>query len=210
MYLYKMRKYFLIIVISVFLINFCEAQRFDGGVLLGLSASQIDGDRYAGFHKAGLAGGVWVNTRLDKNFTAQIEIKYIGKGSAPQKDIPDPDFYRIRLQYIELPVIIRYNIYENLNIELDIEAGTSVGYLIAGDYATDRNGYLKLDPQPNEFELATQIGINFKFSKKFSLDVRHSYSVMPIRKFGYGLPSFISGALSNNIAVVSLYYQIGK
>ena len=37
-----------------------SAQYFDGGIIGGLSASQIDGDSFAGYKKVGLLGGAWV------------------------------------------------------------------------------------------------------------------------------------------------------
>ncbi len=45
------------------------------------TATQVDGDTYGGYNKAGFQGGVFVNTRLSDLFSAQLEIKYTGKGA---------------------------------------------------------------------------------------------------------------------------------
>ena len=53
-----------------------NAQRFKGGILIGMNASQIEGDGWAGFYKGGLLAGAFVNTDLKDKFGAQLEIKY--------------------------------------------------------------------------------------------------------------------------------------
>lgn len=195
-----------IIIFFFFSIAICHAQRFDGGVLLGVSASQIDGDNEYGFHKGGPVAGVWVSTDFDNKFSGQLELKYIAKGSAPPKDDPDPSFYRIRLQYIEIPVLVIYRVHDMINLE----AGASLGYMIKEQFDPDGNGYYVPDGNPNRIEAATQAGINVKVIEKLFLNIRHSYSIFPFREFGYGLSNFSTGGLSNHVASVALYYQIGK
>ena len=38
-----------------------QAQEFGGGIILGLSTSQVGGDNLAGFYKAGLLIGIFAN-----------------------------------------------------------------------------------------------------------------------------------------------------
>ena len=46
-------KQILIIAILLLIFPVCRAQYFDAGVKLGLVASQVDGDTYAGYNKLG-------------------------------------------------------------------------------------------------------------------------------------------------------------
>ena len=73
-------KKFLVIVLFIIPVM-TLAQRFKGGVLLGICASQVDGDTYGGFDKVGLQGGVFVNTKFTKYWGAQMEIQYNAKGA---------------------------------------------------------------------------------------------------------------------------------
>ena len=45
-----------------------QALRFDGGLVAGLNASQVQGDDYTGFNKLGLSGGAFVDVRNPDNY----------------------------------------------------------------------------------------------------------------------------------------------
>ena len=49
-----MRKKFALFIFFGFLISNLQAQNFGGGIILGLSTSQVGGDDLAGFNKAGV------------------------------------------------------------------------------------------------------------------------------------------------------------
>ena len=52
-------------------------QRFKAGVIAGVTASQIDGDASAGFHKVGLQGGLRGIVVLKPRQEASIEFLYM-------------------------------------------------------------------------------------------------------------------------------------
>ena len=82
-----------LIIILIVLPAVLSAQRFNGGVLIGLSASQVDGDTYAGFDKVGLQGGVFVNTKFNNAWGAQMELKYNAKGARKKTNESSPETY---------------------------------------------------------------------------------------------------------------------
>lgn len=109
-----------------------RSQAFFGGVALGGTTSQIDGDHNNGFHKIGFTAGAFVGLELSDIFEAQFEIKYIQKGSRSSAD--DPYQFTIRLDYIELPLIASANLgFININGKtlnwISFEAGASVDVL---------------------------------------------------------------------------------
>jgi len=53
-------KNILFISLLVLITAVANSQNFEGGALVGLTASQIDGDNYRGYNKVGLQGGGWV------------------------------------------------------------------------------------------------------------------------------------------------------
>ena len=89
--------------------NKIYAQRdFSGGLLLGISASQVDGDDQYRYKKPGLVFGAYVSRALTKNGSLKIETYYIGKGAVLNKDYPDGttiQVFNTSLHYVEMPFL---------------------------------------------------------------------------------------------------------
>ena len=84
------------------------SQRFEGGVIGGLNASQVDGDNYSGYHKPGIAFGGFVQTNLSRSVYAAMELKFMQKGSRNIDSLATDGQikYIMRLNYIDLPVYL--------------------------------------------------------------------------------------------------------
>src|SRR5207249_3932615 len=54
---------------------------FIGGLIVGCNFTQVDGDNYAGYHRAGLNAGGIVYANLGDHLAASLEILYSQKGS---------------------------------------------------------------------------------------------------------------------------------
>ncbi|NPA44224.1 MAG: hypothetical protein GXO49_01690, partial [Chlorobi bacterium] len=76
-----MNKLFTFLLIITTSINLSFSQNFSGGILLGVSGNQIDGDVQSGYKKGGLIIGAFVMKPLSKNSNLKIESYYIGKGA---------------------------------------------------------------------------------------------------------------------------------
>ena len=76
---------YLTLIIALFLFNFSSAQeqRFNAGLVVGLNASQIDGDQLAGFDKLGLTAWVRGIAKLGETIDMNIEFLYSERGSKP-------------------------------------------------------------------------------------------------------------------------------
>ena len=75
-----LKKYILYLLLGVLTLS-VNAQNFGGGVILGLSSSQVGGDDLSGFHKTGGLIGIFVNNSISKLLSVQMEMTYIQKGS---------------------------------------------------------------------------------------------------------------------------------
>ena len=98
------------------------AQTFGGGLFAGFSASQLDGDNWGGYHKAGLTFGIYTNVMLNKYVDAQMELKYIQKGSSSNSE-ELAVFYVSKLNYIELPVFLKYRFLDRFSANIGLAAG---------------------------------------------------------------------------------------
>jgi hypothetical protein len=190
----------LLLLLSSFTV---KAQRFKGGILIGMNASQIEGDSYAGFYKGGLLAGAFVNTELRDKFGAQLEIKYSAKGSSTYKDDPNP--LKIQLNYIDVPILGTYEAVENLKIE----AGISFNYLFKAEYYQYTWYNEWYGDEPNSIETSLCLGINYAFFNRFDLNVRWNYSLFPVHS-EYSGSDFGEGAWYNHVLNFGLYFHLGQ
>jgi hypothetical protein len=179
-----------------------SAQRFKGGIVLGMNASQIDGDHWAGYNKAGLVGGAFVLTDFKDKWSGQMEIRYAAKGSATPKYYATQRKYR--LQYIEIPVLAQYEPLNNLKLQF----GLSFGYLFSAAQ-NDGYGYEKFEEIPTRIEVAALAGINYTFFTRYDVNIRFSYSVLPVFS-NYTGSTYGTGAWYNNVLTFAFYYRIGQ
>lgn len=81
---------------------------FKGSIVLGMNASQINGDNSAGYNKFGIHGGVQVSIITSELKYWTTGILYSERGSRNRAYENTGVVWRIRLPYIEVPLM--YNI----------------------------------------------------------------------------------------------------
>ncbi|MFN7119879.1 MAG: outer membrane beta-barrel protein [Saprospiraceae bacterium] len=102
------------------------AQRFEAGLVAGLNLSQIDGDRLAGFNKPGLVAGGKVATILSERWQVSLEMLFSQQGaSRTRQDDPFSAYDKIRLNFVEVPVLIQFKEWK-----FHVGAGVSYARLI--------------------------------------------------------------------------------
>lgn len=200
-----MKQFYLVILLLTIVSLSGFSQRFEGGVLVGLNASQVDGDNYSGYHKPGIALGGYVQTNLSRTVYAGMELKFAQKGSRniDSLAIQGQIKYIMRLNYVDLPVYLGVRTSERISLLV----GVSPGYLISG---TEYNDYGKLTEQDqkafSEFDLQGMLGFRFQFTKRLFVDLRGAYSVLPIRKQkGDPLWYWKSNQFNNLLSTTVLY-----
>ena len=165
-----------------FTINLSWAQSFNSGIQVGLNGSQVTGDQLSGFHKAGIFAGIFVNHRAGRLGNLQLEINFTQKGSRknaqPDKGIYDS--YLMRLNYVAVPVLYRFNIKEPLTIDLGFETA----FLINAK-EKDINGWIEPDPTVpyfKDFDFSVFAGLGVEINENWRFVFRYSYSIVPIRE----------------------------
>ncbi len=206
-----MGKKIILPVLFILLVNVAFAQRFEGGLLVGYNATQVEGDNYKGFNKPGILAGAYVQTDLTQTIFTGMEIKYSQKGSRnrmkPKDD--DPEKYIMRLNYIDVPFFMGFRTYDYGAII----GGVSFGYLLSGkefdEYGQfppeDRNAFNNLDLQPF-------VGFQFDVVDRLTLDLRFAFSVLPVR----GQPGenattyYWLNNQFNNVISLAAYYRLDR
>ena len=204
-------KILLAIMICVFSINI-HAQNFGGGLILGFSTSQVGGDNLAGFNKAGLLVGAYGNKSISELLSFQMEMTFIQKGSNNPKmnDDEHSNYLKedILSSYIEVPLLLQYH----QSNKLKIEGGVQLAYLING-YYNDINGEIptySVNPFiKNDFGLL--LGIDYKYSKNISLNIRLSNSILPIGTEDYDLVNSYNSSRKgkyNSVLSFAIHYNL--
>ena len=175
-------KHFLLIIFLLGITSmFSFSQRFEGGVLGGLNASQVDGDTYSGYNKPGIVAGGYVQTNLSRTVFVSMELKFAQKGSrhVDSLAIEGQRKYIMRLNYAEMPLYLGIRTSEKISLL----AGLSTGYLISGNEYDNYGKFVQADQHPfNALDVEVMLGFRFQMTKRLFVDVRGAYSMTPIRK----------------------------
>ncbi len=213
-----MKHFGIVLLLTGIGISNLYAQKFIGGISAGLASSQIDGDGYMGFNKAGITGGGFVNSTFKSEWAWQFELLYVEKGSIkpihPGKG--DYSYRKIALRYIEIPLLIKYHLplsfkdsLGKIKVNIIPFAGLSFGRLFYTREGDEYGDILILGPfHKNEY--AFQGGIEYALTRKFSLNIRYSRSVWPVAdEFILTRWGFFGGSY-NTVLAFSLRYQFIK
>lgn len=203
-----MTKKLFISIFILLLTSVVFAQRFDGGILAGYNACQVEGDTYKGFHKPGLVAGFFVQTDVAPAVFFAMEIKYSQKGARNKLKPEQPEKYIMRLGYIDIPVYVAFR----TNDRGSIIGGLSTGFLVHSAEFDEYGEFPKEDQNTfNSIDLQPFLGFQFDFLDNLKADLRFALSVLPIRgQPGEGTNYYWHNNQFNNIITLAFYYQIGR
>ncbi|MBP6335131.1 MAG: PorT family protein [Bacteroidia bacterium] len=193
------RIFFIYLLVSV---NALSAQDFHGGLRLGMCASQVSGDNLSGFDKAGILGGAFVKRDFSAKSALRMEMLFIQKGSRSPVSTYDNSYYRMRLHYVEVPVLYEYRVKKKFSIA----AGASFGVLVFSE-ENDQLGVLNNMPEFNKTEFSYHLGMLFNFTEHWTLDLRYSASLTPVRDYELSYyPNYFEKGQFNSSLQLSMYY----
>lgn len=153
--------------------------RFAAGVDAGLTFSQVDGDTYSGFTKVGFSAGFIATLPVTGNFFGSMEILYAEKGSLAFMSPTNPYYWKLRLNYADVPVLINY---QDPNANLSFGAGLSFGTLVKStltDYDANGRTYSTV-ASLHKFDLEGVVNVSYGVTNNLYLNARFSYSIIPI------------------------------
>ena len=154
-----------LMVVAFYTASSATAQSFKAHAVLGLNATQIDGDALWGYNQAGILGGIKVSLPLSDAVSAQAGMLYSAKGSRNSEY--EPGFTIIRLSYLELPVEIQGRLVNNVYLF----GGLSPNYLINArsdlgfGFEPNRTGF-------RNFDLCFTASILYRFADNAGVQAR--------------------------------------
>ena len=194
----------LLFCLFTFFAFFSFSQNFKGGVIAGVSTSQVSGDALGGFHKAGLYLGVFTELPISPISNIKMEMNYIQKGSNNPKifenNMPD-----ISTSYIEVPISVNYFQNEITSFEVGIQTAFLLNF-------SDNDLY---GPIPNDqsiafnkVDLGAFIGMNYHLTNNILLNSRISNSILPVRPHASGAIYQLNRGQYNSVLSFTLHYII--
>jgi hypothetical protein len=204
-----------------FLAVFAFSQQFKAGILAGIATSQVDGDTYSGYNKAGIFTGMFLTSRFaaKSKWSAAFEITYIQKGSwkIPHPDKGDFADYKLKLDYAEVPLLVKYDFNfsdsaEEQHRSFTLFGGMAFGTLVHSE-ESDASGVLPQGVPFQKTDLSTILGLSYSISEHIGFDTHTEYSVRPVRKGGNityyqnWTYRFFKPGYYNNLIVFALHYR---
>lgn len=199
-----------LIILLTFGSTLLAQKTFSAGLIAGVNGCQIHGDSYSGFDQLGFVAGAFVHNHPGEAWQAQFGIQYSRKGSrhVVSRDIGGYRDFEIRLNYIEVPLLVRYN-----TKHVFFDFGTSFGIMFKAR-TWDANG----ETTPQDFknwEWAFVAGIGYNLNQNLFLEFTTTQSLLPFKDFSVPayyqrwLSNLFNKGMYNNVVGFEIGYRFG-
>ncbi len=170
-------KSYIFLFFFLMLASWGRTQTFEAGLILGVNASQVNGDFLAGYDKLGLHTGLKVRVSTWEHIEWSVELLLSQRGSRP--DIFTEDSRKIHLNYVEIPILIGFKDWQKDDFyKIRFEGGFSYGRLVG-----HKVSFQGVEEQIDEFynnDLSFVIGAALFTSEKLGFSFRYTHSVTPL------------------------------
>ncbi len=215
------RNFLLVILFFSGMSPHLNAQRFRAGISIGPVITDIQGadtrDFDNDFYKLGFAAGGIVNTKLTEQNSFQFEMNYITKGSMQKPDSANMGYYKLKLNYVEVPFVFRHRMEFVLNkksrTHFETEIGASIGRMVKFEELIDNYSQSFGPDNVHKTDVSIFLGMNYDFSEHFYIGIRYANSVIPALKRNSINPNFLRFTFNNGNNMVwqmSFHYVFGK
>ncbi len=171
------------------------------GLKLGLLVHTLSGDLTESRPGVNALAGAWLQLKMDKKWTAQVELLLLDKGIGGTQGAKPPHY--VNLHYLEIPILFQYH-----SNDLYFEFGPGMGYLInCAEHIYNNLAPDLLDTYPfSRSELSFNVGGGCSLNDKWSLGLRISHSILPVRS---AVPS-VSKESYNRLIALSVTRQLRR
>ncbi|MDH7445677.1 porin family protein [Aquimarina sp. 2201CG14-23] len=157
-----MNKTLLLLFVFFTLITSIEAQESRYGIRVGANFSSISSDDITGDldkSRIGVVVGFLADFALTEKLRLQPEFQYSGQGNK------DRD---LRVNYLQVPIILKYNITDLFNVQLGPQAGIKIWEW------EDNQANI---PDFGTFDFAAVAGVGVNITDNFFVDLRYAFGL---------------------------------
>ncbi len=148
-----------------------QAQDIDLGVKAGVNFATLT-DATNLKSQTGFVAGVFAGFKVSEKVGVQAELLYSQQGA-------DLDLGEFDLDYVNVPLILKYFISGGLNLQVGPQFGFLVNDDISGVF-----GDIADQINANEFDVAGVVGVGFDFPMGIRLDGRYSFGLTDVPNIG--------------------------
>lgn len=122
-------------------------------------------------NRIGWYGGGFILVPIHKRLFLQTELLYSSKGQRTEKIIGASDKSVLRLNYLNVPILLGYKIDYKTSLLL----GPEIGYLTSAQLKYYSEFIDVSKNYPSKFDAGLDVGINYKLLKNIGVEIRYSY-----------------------------------
>src|SRR5213593_1999925 len=137
----------LLLALSAFPVNLAAQHRLRLGARLGVSGASLHGDAVEDVNtREGITGGLFATLNVTPRLAIQPGLLYAQKGGRLTGSAYD--FINYELDYVEIPVLIKYALLSRGSVRPSLLAGGAIAFLDRGRW---RAQWTSPNPQPRAF-----------------------------------------------------------
>ena len=201
-----MKRSIAILTVCVTLFSSARAQ-VSFGAKAGGSITALPGD-YTNFRKTGFYGGITGELPIGKKFSVAAELVYSLQGNKQRimfaEWAPNDNYNatgekeNMNLSYVNLPVLVKYQIVKNIFIETGLQAG-----LLVGAKVKTPQGSGDIKDLYKSFDLSWPVGIGFKLLNGLGASLRYNAGLTSVYKK-------TQWDAHNRVVQLGLFYNLKK
>lgn len=167
-----MKKILLVSALALF--GAVNAQQVRFGLKAGMNVSTFTGDVENAKSLVGFQAGVFAQIPISGQFTFQPEALYSGQGAKAKEDGFSNKW---TANYINIPLMVKYNIAEKFNVE----AGPQVGFLVSSKLK-DGGESMDVKDHMKSVDFTINVGAAYDITSDVFVGVRYGAGVSSIIK----------------------------
>jgi hypothetical protein len=160
------------------------AQTRAPGLSAGATFSTLTGDISNTTSRTGFMAGAFWSSRVSRHWGIRLELNYVQKGGGGVVGAPVNEAVDLKLDYLELPLLVLLGTDPTKSVVANLQAGVSVGFnvLCEADFAADPGGYIDcrdttVGDTNVDFTIPVGIGVGFKLPGGSILSVEARYAL---------------------------------
>lgn len=165
----------ILLILVAQLYSYSWAQVFSGKLVGGISSSQISGDGAEGYLQFGFYAGIGAEAKINDTWSLQSSLMFNQKGARVYKTSNNFNTYRLRVNYIEVPILLDYN-YGKFSGQIGPYLGVKLNQKERTQFGITDN-----PRQFNPFDFGVQAQLSYQLKERIELSLAFQNSMLPVR-----------------------------
>lgn len=162
-------KKLIIAIVAICMGTTAFAQEVDLGIKAGANFANIS-DASNLSNKTGFQAGIFAGIKFTDKVGIQADLLYSQQGAKFK-------FGDFDLSYLNVPIVVKYYLFQGLNLQ----AGPQFGFIVDDNITIDAGGVID-DAKAEKFDLSGVVGAGYDFPFGIRLDARYNFGLTDVSK----------------------------